>query len=1525
MRLVALGIKGSKSFDLVVKATARMKDETLAATLAETGLTEEEQARILVMHGYTATEAEATVAMANNTVSTAANTAAQEANAVAGAADTAVDEVNTATTVADTTATIANTEATVANTAAQEANAVAGATSSATNAGGTRGSLIGLAGKGLLGKVGSLFAGFGTSMGATLGVAGIAIGAAVAIGSGIRSILDKQKEEAEAAIKKQAEDAKNALDTNFSNIRSFQQEMSEVEGQITSIREKILKINQTDKLTIADKSEIDRLATQNQLLEQRLKLLKSSITYEKQQAAASAKKVLESQTQEEFDYFYTQPVDKSPTKQSEKLSDYKTALETQISELQSFYDRYSDVLDYNSGAQNPGSLRAGDATPSALNNIANNIQLQQGAAITAIDKVQSIISSFLDDDGNIIKGYEDLYNVYNQYLNELRLLASPDDILETLESVGISNDVYNTLMNQAYTGNFDISKIDDSIIKQFTDKGISEETIEKIFNYKASQYNYLLSEIDKKYNKEATTYTNPSSYNFDKNSAFLKISSKFNPDATRQVWGEGGNMTTEKIPPEIQEKNRQIQNLLKQYAENNPIEFQFLLQYDTNFDKFNSYLDEEYAKTKNWSKAFSSAMSKTQTEIKGLDLTAQQEAAVSQTDAQINSKLKKYAEDNPVEFELLLSYDEDFTEFDKYIKQQISNGEDLDTAFTNATKHFSELAKKSKYEEENVGGSMFSNIFNDDGADSFYKKIEKYESSLKKLLDYYNKIASGDFKDSDFAALWKDFPALAGETKNLDSAILSLINTMNINVDADFAAQLEEMKSKGATEQDIAQFQAFHDKVLSASQALTDFAHNANVAISKLENTENAFKAVKSAIDEYNDQNSFSFSTLKSLLELDDEHISLLFNEQGALDLSTQKYKDYTKAQIASLKAAILTDSLNQVENIKTKAAALEYLASSAHNAATSELELADAQWREALIRAHNKDQEVGGDAFTKATQQAYKSYQQRISLIDAYEKSLDQISESTSSTKEASKQYKNQLEAEKHALESTKKALEDKRDALEKQKDGYEEALSSLKDLVSLTEEYIRKMKDDEREALEKQKSAYDEIVSKKKEALRLAREEKKVNDEIAEKQKAVAKDALSLSIANLDDSSAGKKSQKTAQDNLVKSNEELQNQLADKEYETRIAALEKEQEAQDKLYDDQIKKIDEYLKNTRKIYEDACAMIDSDTGTLYSNLWNNYVYPYTTQTRAEYNHMWNSAQTALQQYGSAHQGIFALMNNLQENIYKSDDAIKAVKDTISNYATQIDNVTTKINEVGDAADTTIKKVQAAIQAANNIPDIDAGKTWRFSFDGIDYWVDGHKSKYEAANEIINGYLYPKYGAFAVNNPYSNGGKKVPGKGANYSLAQLVHDTIRKYAGGTRNSSSLAITQENGLEAIFGKLSQGQYTMMPQGSQVFNAGMTDNLWKFSSDPQKFISDVIGKMSSFLSSSYGNFADSARGVTNKVTKYGGDVTLSSAPVYHIYGNVDKNTLSTMDKQERQRYELFKKQFMLEMLREKNNL
>ena len=112
---------------------------------------------------------------------------------------------------------------------------------------------------------------------------------------------------------------------------------------------------------------------------------------------------------------------------------------------------------------------------------------------------------------------------------------------------------------------------------------------------------------------------------------------------------------------------------------------------------------------------------------------------------------------------------------------------------------------------------------------------------------------------------------------------------------------------------------------------------------------------------------------------------------------------------------------------------------------------------------------------------------------------------------------------------------------------------------------------------------------------------------------------------------------------------------------------------------------------------------------------------------------------------------------------------------------------------------------------------------------------------------------------------------------------------------------------------------------MMPKGSQVFNSDMTDNLYNFSADPQKFLSDVIGKMSSFLSSRYGDISNSLESVTNKVTKFGGDVSFNPTSTYNIYGNVDNTTLNNAKKQEQKLYEKYKKQFMLEILREKNNL
>ena len=748
----------------------------------------------------------------------------------------------------------------------------------------------------------------------------------------------------------------------------------------------------------------------------------------------------------------------------------------------------------------------------------------------------------------------------------------------------------------------------------------------------------------------------------------------------------------------------------------------------------------------------------------------------------------------------------------------------------------------------------------------------------------------------------------------------------------------------------------------------------------ELNNLKDAYDDITDIIDDYNDNGYYTLENLESLLELEPEYINALVDENGQINLNSQAYKDYVSAkakvlvvdQIKSLYETVLAMSTEEAQ---------AYANAEAYNTEAESLgDLISATTSYYLVLARAKDSENNTTAYTDSLKQSFKTVANYAAIYDSWLNSLsgsnNEFSTAADEATSALEAQKSALESEKSALEDYKDGLEDAKDALEDYKDSLEGAQDDIQSLINLTIDYIKQTKEneksalqdsidaleDKKSALDDQKDAYSDLISKKKEEIELLYEEKKAQDELSEKQKSAAKDALALAIAQLDDSSAGKKSQKQAADNYAESSKDLKDYLDEQEKDKRISALEEEETAYEEMIekrkaaiDEQVEhleskidEIDDYLDNSRKLYEDACNMIDNDNGTLYSNLWN-YTYTYTTQTRAEFDYLWSSAQAAIQRYKGDNDTLISTMEFLQGKIYDTDRQINDLN-------TQIDNCETQIGYLDDA----ISSTSDAISATSDSIDSVSG-----SLDGLGNSISDYINKLNQLTGINvggtdNSDTTPKYLGHGYDAASGNYYYKVKFRGRDYygyvgdssdttSVRERAYNAIMKevykynnfndvnpllfknaivnhHAKGTRHTAGgVSVTQEEGLEAIFGKLSQGQYTMMPQGSQVFNADMTDNLWKFSSDPQKFMNDVIGKTSRFLSSSYGNFADSARGVTNKVTKYGGDVTLSSAPVYHIYGNVDKNTLSAMDKQERQRYELFKKQFMLEMLREKNNL
>lgn len=592
-----------------------------------------------------------------------------------------------------------------------------------------------------------------------------------------------------------------------------------------------------------------------------------------------------------------------------------------------------------------------------------------------------------------------------------------------------------------------------------------------------------------------------------------------------------------------------------------------------------------------------------------------------------------------------------------------------------------------------------------------------------------------------------------------------------------------------------------------------------------LESTFSAFNTVKSAISEYSENGTLSFSTLQSLLSLDSSYIDMLINAQGELDLTSNKFRELAKAQLEKLKVSYLQASLDEVNQLENETQVLEYLKKNQQGATESALNLADAKWQEAYATAAAKDAEQGtGNLYRQAVITAESAWRKKAALIDYYESSLSDLSTTTDEVTSATEKHKEALENEEKALEKTKEALEDKKQALEDSKNGYEDALSAIEDLVDWTEKYIKQTKQNEIDALQERKDKIDELIEKKQELLDKEKEEADFNKQLKEKENAVASNALSAAITGLDDSSAGKKAHKENVDDLVESREELYDYLSDYQYDTRKEALDKLKAETDKHYDNEIQTIQDFLNNEVLLHKAACDMIDNDNGTLYNNLlW--YCQNYTTTTEAEFNHMWQSAQSALSEYGTAQLNVMDLMNTLQSRIYDVDSAINNVTGKIDNYTSRIDSLKQKIDELGNSAQTT----QAKINSVKVQPSSITGHGYKITYNGKVYKTN-LTNKEDAETYFISRISKDWYG-----------GRALP--------AGSLWSKIKAYASGTKSAKGgLSIVDEEGIgsELIPTSLGNGRYTILPQGNPVFSKAMTNELFEFASAPTDYFAQKFG-------------------------------------------------------------------------------
>lgn len=736
-----------------------------------------------------------------------------------------------------------------------------------------------------------------------------------------------------------------------------------------------------------------------------------------------------------------------------------------------------------------------------------------------------------------------------------------------------------------------------------------------------------------------------------------------------------------------------------------------------------------------------------------------------------------------------------------------------------------------------------------DGEDNtFSDRIKTYRDNMMTLNEALEKLRNGELDSDSYHNLIETFPQLAGRTNDLDDAIVELMDDMDSDITTDFNTQFGKLD----TQEDIEALENYEAQLLKLRESNIKFE-------SSIDDVVSAFSTVKSVIDEYNENGYLTLDNLQSILALDDKYIAALTNEQGALDLSTESYKKLVDAELTELKAQMLQESINTVSNFKNEAEALAYLENTKTDAAEASLNLADAQWQEALTAASVRDiaEETDG-VYQRAVLQARRVYDSKIALIDSYAETAFTVGELSNATDD----YTESLESEKDALEESKKALEEQKQALEDSRSGYEDALGAVKDLVDWVQNYIKRIKNDELDALQKKKDAIDELIEAQKELIDAEKDEYEWNRKIADKQSAVAKDALAASIASLDDSSAGRKAQKQAMSKFEESRADLLDTLYEHEVEERKEALDELKKEQDEYYDSLISEIQDYLNDEVRIYKDACAMIDNDTGDLYGKLlW--YCQNYTTTSEAEFNHMWDSAQTAMLQYNIANLSTFELLSNLQGRIYDVDNAIDTVAQSITSYESAIEGVQSKLDNLSESAQRTISDIKAATTAESEW----AKPKWAYSWQGDEY-TSFMNDRSAAIQDILH------------QIDKANGLK-----GVFPASAASIYGMIHKYASGTKSASGgLSLVGEEGAELLIPN----------KGDGILKNQIVRGLTALGSNPSQFIEEAGKKLLSGL------FGTNNHYITEPI----GNRVLSASPEINIViqGDATQSTVNALKAQ-----------------------
>lgn len=357
------------------------------------------------------------------------------------------------------------------------------------------------------------------------------------------------------------------------------------------------------------------------------------------------------------------------------------------------------------------------------------------------------------------------------------------------------------------------------------------------------------------------------------------------------------------------------------------------------------------------------------------------------------------------------------------VEGEMKNGSPLSAADVSAIAGWDEESLKEYYGESSkyVGYSMHdvqsavedtkkevSDTYKEmeaDARESAEKTADDYETSYGKIKDDVDYLQAGvsHFDASKLESL------LNSDGKGLSEAelrrfedlknIMSSLGFDSSNTD-DVAAFVDILKQLGVVAPTAAEV------TQQMAQAAEDTATQVKNAKQAVDDMQAAYQACKSAVDEYNKTGFVSVDTLQKLSALSPEYLSMLQNEDGQLSINTQSAKKLTAATIQTQRAALLANTLTQIQQTNTLSAAQKVLGEAQATIGNATQLLTSALYQSAEEGLANNGSFEEMQAVLSAGHQIISNYQTLDQLWqDLGNQDIDKVwGKTTKSTKSASK-----------------------------------------------------------------------------------------------------------------------------------------------------------------------------------------------------------------------------------------------------------------------------------------------------------------------------------------------------------------------------------------------------------------------------------------------------------------------------------------------------------------------------------------